>query len=247
MSVGLGTVSRDLAHLLSTLDDWLPALRTSLAQVALNQGDLRILTKMVRHLQETAPDLVLLEVGSGQIILYLNSLTDSSRITMMFADGLSPKAISRSGAACQHVEQWHALLHAVWTGHVAWCYAQQPGAITINLAKPPHRNIAEPHTELSVRGPQEAFVEPNDVKLAQIRQRLPSVHLAVELTSVGTRFPVSCHLIYIDGIASKTVVETVRYRIKAITVDSVANATRLGSFIRDHPWSVFPTVRYIVR
>jgi spore germination protein KA len=117
----------------------------------------------------------------------------------------------------------------------------------IDFSKPPHRDIGSPVTEQTIRGPQEAFVELEAIKIAQIRERLATSDLTVESLYIGQRFPVHCDLIYCQNLASPRVVGRVRERLRSLSLDSATNATRIGSLIRDNPWALFPTVRYSER
>ncbi len=48
---------------------------------------------------------------------------------------------------------------------------------------------------------------------------------------------------YIEGIANPELVTTAAERLRAIRVDGVVTSTQIGGLIRDHPRSIFPTIR----
>lgn len=237
-----------LQHAKGTLDEidaWLVILTNTLAQDALNRGDLNRLRSLITTWQTGAPDLVVQFFGD-HAVWYVEGIVNMDRLATILTAGSLPKKIATSGVA-RPTGVWQEVIQGLWTGHVVVLTRHQPGAMLLNLAKPPQRDIGEPHTEQSIRGPQEAFVEPAGTKLAQLRHRLPSPNLEVTTFTLGRRFPVRCDLIYCRGIASEAVVHTMQERIQQLDVDTITNVTRLGSFIRDQPWSLFPTVRYSER
>lgn len=217
-----------------------------IAHGALVRGDRAMLRHIGQRLQKSAPDLVVQAFGT-HLIVYMDGLIDSNRLTTVLTAGTPSTEIHQSGLSLRTTTEWSALLDAVWTGQVAVITQDRPGALLLDAAKPPHRAISQPGTEQTIRGPQEAFVEPNAIKLAQLRQRLPSPTLWAEAVTVGTRFPLSCTILYCDGLASPAVIDQVRHRLRQLDIDHPTNATRIGSLIRDQPWALFPTVRYSER
>lgn len=236
----------EIYDLLYALDRWIPAVQEQNAQGALIRGDRAVLLHIGHSMQTSAPDLVV-QAFDAHLILYLDGLIDSNQLTTILTAGKIGKEIAQSGLAQRPTSEWRALLKAVWTGQIAVITQDVPGALLLDAAKPPHREISQPGTEQAIRGPQEAFVEPNAIKLAQVRQRLPSTTLWAEAITVGTRFPLSCMILYCKGLASAAVVESVRHRLGQLEIDQPTNATRIGSLIRDQPWALFPTVRYSER
>jgi hypothetical protein len=234
---------REVHDILQTLDLWIPTVQAMVAQEALIRGDRAVLRHVGHRLQKTAPDLVV-ETFDSYLMFYLDGLIDSNQLTTLFAWGAD---IRQSGLAQCRTSQWRALLDAVWTGQVALMTQDVPGALLLDAGKSPHREISRPETEQTIRGPREAFVEPNAIKLAQLRQRLPSPNLCAEAITVGTRFPLSCTILYCEGLASPAVLDQVRQRLGQLVIDQPTNATRIGSLIRDQPWALFPTVRYSER
>lgn len=234
------------AHVVADIDRWLARIEPQLAQQALDRGDLATLEQVVNHYQKTAPDLTLTWHGETAV-LFLDGLVDRNRLTTMLTAQSLTNPLPPVGASAQYTTQWTHILEQVWAGQVAVLTTGKPIVALLDLAQPPQRSVDTPQTEQAIRGPQEAFVEAASTKLAQLRSRLPSPALHVETHQVGVRIPTRCDLIYLDGVASPTVLDTVRARIADLPVDTVTNATRLGSFLRDHPWALFPTIRYSER
>lgn len=237
-------------HLLDVLSHWIPTVQELVGQAALDRGDVVVVKRLMVEMQKKAPDLVVEETPGSEgpcLLIYLDGMVDTERLTMVLTTGKLPAVLNGSGVAIAQAHTWTEFLHGYLSGEVAVVEFGTPGVVLLDLKQPPHRAVEAPKTEQTVRGPQEAFVETPTVQLAQLRQRLPTPQLTVEQMVIGDRMPTTCYVVYIDGLASPTVVDSVRQRLNAIEVDGPTNATRVGSLIRDHTWSFLPTVRYTER
>lgn len=240
-------------ELLQELDGWTPVVTSIVGQGALERGDIQALYTIFATQRMWAPDLVIQWLPSPEaphqsLVIYLSGLADAKQL----ADNLNGHedaylALQDIGVETQLVRSWRDLMANYLTGNVVIVRAGVPTAISVNLSDPPHRSVSQPTLERSVRGPQEAFVEPLDIKLSQIRNVLPSPDLRVESLTVGSRIPTACALVYLSQVAAPKVVSTAHARLAHLDIDSATNATRLGSLIRDAPWSLFPTIRYTER
>ncbi len=244
---------RSAQQVLRTLDGWIPVVTAAVGQQALDRGDIAVLFTVLSDACLTAPDLVVQWIastaGEGQAFLvYLAGLVDGSRLT----DGLAGqtdagKALRQSGMAIQDLSTWADLVQAYLAGNVVVIGSASATAFQVDLNNPPHRDVTQPTLERSIRGPQEAFVEPLEIQVGQLRQRLQTAALRIQSVSIGSRIPTACAIAYLADLASPRLVATVQARVKAVDLDAVTNATRLGSVIRDSSWAFFPTVRYTER
>lgn len=235
---------------LDYLDHWIPHVQQVVVAEALSRGDIPTLHHFFSDQQKTAPDLITQVIPAEPapiLLVYLDGLVDTGRLTLLLTQSVPLTPLMWSGLDTHEALQWSDIVQGYLSGHVVVFQQDQPGALIIDLEKPPHRSIEVPRTEQSIRGPQEAFVETSTIKLAQIRQRLPTPQLTIEAITVGQRMPVTCHIVYVKGLASTAVVDTLKSRLKRVAIDTATNATRIGSLIRDRSWALFPTVRYSER
>lgn len=241
---------RQADHVLDVLSHWIPTVQELVGQAAIDRGDVAVLKGLMAQVQKRAPDLVVQETPGSHgscLVIYLDCLVDTERLTTVLTTGQLPGVLQGSGVATRQVETWEELIRGYLTGEVVVVEHGAPGVVLVDLKKPPHRAVGSPKTEETIRGPQEAFVETPSVQLAQLRQRLPTPQLAIEQITIGDRMPTTCYMVYVDGLASPTVLDTVKQRLRAIQIDAPTNATRIGSLIRDHNWSFLPTIRYTER
>ncbi|NMB12689.1 MAG: spore germination protein, partial [Firmicutes bacterium] len=104
------------------------------------------------------------------------------------------------------------------------------------------RDISEPGTEVSIRGPRQGFVENRRVNTSMLRRLIASPLLWLEELQVGAVTKTQITIAYIKGIAEEGVVEEVHRRIRSIEVDSILESGYIEEYIEDAPYSPFPTM-----
>ncbi|NEY99445.1 spore germination protein [Bacillus shackletonii] len=104
------------------------------------------------------------------------------------------------------------------------------------------RNITEPTTERTARGPKEGFIEDIDQNLNLIRKKIKSPSLKVENLILGEKTKTNLSIVYMNGIANKDIVDEVKKRLSKIKIDGILESHYIQSMIKDSPKSPFPTV-----
>ncbi len=115
-------------------------------------------------------------------------------------------------------------------------------ALLLETKKWEERQVSEPEVESAVRGPREGFVENINVNLSLIRRRLRHPNLRVERQIIGDLSNTQVMILYIEGLAPKSVLEELRSRLGRIKLDGVLESNYLEELIADAPFSVFPQV-----
>ncbi len=104
------------------------------------------------------------------------------------------------------------------------------------------REINEPITERTVRGPKEGFVEAIDKNVMLIRRKIKTPALKVEYLKLGEQTNTKVSVIYIKGIADKKIVQEVLLRLSKIKIEGILDSQYIESMIKDSPRSPVPTV-----
>ncbi|RJX25625.1 MAG: spore germination protein [Dethiobacter sp.] len=104
------------------------------------------------------------------------------------------------------------------------------------------RTIVEPENESAIRAPREGFVESVRVNTSLIRRRIRSPNLWIENLYVGSLTRTEVAFAYIKGLAGEEFLEELRSRLKRIDIDGILESGVVEEFIRDAPFSLFPTV-----
>ncbi len=109
-----------------------------------------------------------------------------------------------------------------------------------NIATRESRSLSPPENESQVIGSQVAFNESLSTNASLVRRYIINADLCKENYKVGNRTNTTVALMYIKGIASEEMVQTVRQRIEDLDVDAMIDSTVLAQLIDDNSLSPFP-------
>ena len=115
-------------------------------------------------------------------------------------------------------------------------------AISVETKGWEKRSIGEPTTQLSIRGPKDAFTESLRTNTSLVRRRIKSPNLWLEQMKIGKVTQTDVGLMYIKGIVKDGVVEEIKKRLKRINIDSILESGYIEQLIEDQTWTTFPTM-----
>lgn len=115
-------------------------------------------------------------------------------------------------------------------------------AFFISLQNLEKRNIEEPLTDPSLRGPRDGFTEEIATNMALIRKRLKTSKLKFEEIKLGKISKTKTILVYLQGISDDAIVSEIRARMLQIDVDAILESGNIEEFIEDSPLSLFPQI-----
>lgn len=139
-------------------------------------------------------------------------------------------------------QYFNKLLDAVLSPNIIMLIDGEDTGLILKLPGYETREISEPLTEVTVRGPREGFIEPLPVNVSMLRRKIKSARLRFEQVTVGRVTKTDLCIAYINDIADPKIVEEVRQRIKKIDIDGVLESGYIEEFLEDAPYSIFPTV-----
>lgn len=134
------------------------------------------------------------------------------------------------------------LLRAMLYGDSVLLVEGAETALLINTKGFRTRGISEPENETVQKGPREGFDEVAMLNLSQLRRRLQTPDLAVEILRVGRRTDTMVFVCYLASLARPRLVKEVRRRLEKISIDGILDANYIVELTRDHPSSLFETV-----
>lgn len=111
--------------------------------------------------------------------------------------------------------------------------------LIIGLKLPPSRAVAEPPTQVAVKGPREGFIEDLKVNLVLVRKRLKTQKLQVVNVRTGKNSQTNVAIVYLDGVCDETLPDKVKKRIEENDIDFVPDSYYVASFISKKPFSLF--------
>ena len=116
------------------------------------------------------------------------------------------------------------------------------GCFCFPLRQTVMRGITEPPTESVLRGPREGFIEDIKANTTLIRRKIKSEKLVITNMSVGEQTHTSVAVCYIDGIADKTIISTVKERISKIKTDGILDSYYIEQYLCENKYSLFTQV-----
>ncbi len=139
------------------------------------------------------------------------------------------------------VELGDVLAH-IAKGDVVLLIDGAEGCFCFPLRQTVMRGITEPPTESVLRGPREGFIEDIKANTTLIRRKIKSEKLVITNMSVGEQTHTSVAVCYIDGIADKTIISTVKERISKIKTDGILDSYYIEQYLCENKYSLFTQV-----
>lgn len=102
------------------------------------------------------------------------------------------------------------------------------------------REISDPTTEYTSKGPKESFVENIRTNSSLVRRRIRDVNLRFDSYKIGKVTNTNVTVAYIKGIAPKEIVDDVKNRISNIDIDALNDSSYITKVLRDQKYNVFP-------
>ncbi|WP_390848039.1 spore germination protein [Bacillus litorisediminis] len=150
-------------------------------------------------------------------------------------------------AEIKDISDYNSLYESLFSGHVILLIDGHSVGLAISMKGGKERNVTEPSTENSIRGPREALTENIRVNTALIRRKINNPNLWVESRKIGKQTKTIVSLMYIKGIANEKVIEEVRSRLDKINIDSILDTLYIEELIQDATYSPFPTIYHTER
>ncbi len=252
---GIGQQGREL---LAKIDGWLEGISAwSAGPVSTAYTpDMAAAHERIKSGMGQSPDVVLRWVdvpacAPGRVLVaYVDGMVDTQVIDQDVLGPLQttvspPSTWDRGTIRAGHVRprrDWNDILEDLSAGSTVVLASGCAVAWSVETAKYKQRGLTRPQTETSVRGPDEAFNEVLATQITQIRRhfRTPALRFCI-LTAGLQKTPVA--VAYLKGVTNPALVESVVERLGRLPLEVWPNATAIGGMIRDHPRSIFPTIR----
>ena len=104
------------------------------------------------------------------------------------------------------------------------------------------RAIAEPSTDVAVKGPREGFIEDIKINTSLVRRRLKTPELKIDFLNVGRRSQTYVAVCYLAGTSVQRTVDEVKKKLGAIDIDIVPDSSYLTHFLSARPRSLLKQV-----
>ncbi len=216
-----------------------------------------------------SPDLIVrtfLMRGEPQVqvaVIYIDGLTDKEKVNDFIMQSLwgapTETDLTAAKADCIGVfkeilarattvggvmvrTDWNDMMHSLLSGDIVILVDGCAEAIIGDLRGGSWRAIAEPTTEVTVRGPKDSFIESIQTNVSLIRRRLKNPNLWVEPMTIGHSSKTDIAIVYVRGVAEDRLVQEVKQRLSAIRIDAIQGSGYIEELIRDQTITPFPTL-----
>ena len=116
-------------------------------------------------------------------------------------------------------------------------------AITIETKANLDRSIAEPSTEVIIKGPKDSFIENYNANLGLIRKRIKDENLYFDELKIGKRTKNKVAIGYINDIIDKSIVEKLKEKLENIDIDGIIDSGNLKELIVTSKKTNFPLIK----
>ena len=199
-------------------------------------------------------DVIFFEFTAGSknaLAVYVDSITDKETLGLQVIFPLKNANVSQSvkklakTITCANVKTVTEIKEAakeVLNGSTVILIDGKAGGFAADLKKFDVRAIAEPPTELAIRGPRNGFIESIKTNLSLVRRYLKTTALKIETTEIGKYSSTSIAIMSIDGITDPSLVKKVKEKLKSVKIDGVPDSSYLSKILNERKNSLFKQV-----
>jgi spore germination protein KA len=228
--------------------------------------DLEINIQSVQDALGSSPDLIVRKmvlINEWHIaLIYMNGLTDVDMIQSEILGSLidlkktksefdphhhdSPlsylKEKSLSVGDISSIQGLSSLFTHLLSGDAILLMNGYADGLRIGVTGREERNVSEPASQPSIRGPMDAFTENIKTNISLIRRRIKDPQLWLEIHEIGKITKTSVAIMYLNNVANDSIIQEVRRRLNEIDIDGILESGYIEEFIQDQTITPFPTV-----
>jgi len=138
-------------------------------------------------------------------------------------------------------------INDILNGSVALIFDKEKIAMTFDTKGFQMRSVSEPTDENVIKGSKDSFIEVIRVNTALVRRKIRTQNLRIKQMVVGQQTVTPVAICYIDGIASKSIINEIEKRLQKIDIDAVLTSASIEEYITDNRTSAFPQILYTER
>lgn len=193
-------------------------------------------------------DLVIKSILETLTLIYIDDLVDNRTLNNHVIQGLykhgqeSPERLKLllSIPKVNVSNQINDCVDALMNGTVLIHVEGYTEIVLGNISTKKSRSLSAPENESQVIGSQVGFNESLSTNASLVRRYIVNPNLCKENYKIGKQTKTTVAIMYIKGIASEEMVNTLRQRITDIEIDALLDSSYLAEMIDDNSFSVFP-------
>lgn len=111
-------------------------------------------------------------------------------------------------------------------------------AIVIGTKKVFPRAVAEPPTDVTIKGPREGFIEDLKINTSLVRRRFKSEKFRLETMEIGRISKTTVAICYLEGTSVDKVVQRVKEKLSAVDIDYIPDSSYVTNFLAERRYSL---------
>jgi len=211
------------------------------------KGNIRLIKQVLPQ-----PDVLVFNFKTGKgddcAVIYVDGIVNKELIGMQVVKplmqyNLSPDIgeirLALTSPEIKDVASFKDCIEKLLDGDVLLLVDTLSAPTVIGLKMIPVRAIAEPPTDIAVKGPRQGFIEDIKTNTSLVRMRIKTPKLKIETLTVGRQSRTAVNIFYVEGITSPDVVERLKQKLNAVEIDYVPDSSYIIKIISERPYSVF--------
>ncbi len=199
-------------------------------------------------------DVIFFEFTAGSknaLAVYVDSITDKETLGLQVIFPLKNANVSQSvkklakAITCANVKTVTEIKEAaneVLNGSTVILIDGKAGGFAADVKKFDVRAIAEPPTELAIRGPRNGFIESIKTNLSLVRRYLKTTALKIETTEIGKYSSTTVAIMSIDGITDPSLVKKIKNKLENVKIDGIPDSSYVSKILYERKNSLFKQV-----
>ena len=202
----------------------------------------------IKEVTHNSSDLITKSILPNLTLIYIDNLVDVATLNnhilkdLLKFTNLTPENIPSilTIAQVKVADEMGKAVIAMMDGTVLIHVEGYSQVVLANIPTNESRALSLPENESQVIGAQVGFNESLSTNVSLIRRYIKNPNLCNEKLEVGKQSKTAVAMLYIKGVASDEMVDTLRQRISDLQVDSVLDSSILEQLIGDNSFSIFP-------
>ncbi|TQR18476.1 spore germination protein [Psychrobacillus soli] len=204
--------------------------------------------RSIKDATHSPADLMVKSMLPNLTLIYINNLVNDKNLNDHIITNLQNATMETPATIKQIIaiaevnisSQLEEAITAIINGNVLIHMEGYSQVVLANVSTRESRSLTTPENESQVIGAQVGFNESLSTNISLVRRYIMSPDLCNEEIKVGTRTKTSLNILYMNGIASDQMVNTLRQRINDLDVDALLDSAVLVEMIDDNTLSPFP-------
>ncbi|MFB5087742.1 spore germination protein [Psychrobacillus sp. PGGUH221] len=207
-----------------------------------------VFIQQIREVTNNPADLIVKDIPPTVVIVYIDNLVDGQTLNEHIIRDLYQKKLDspvsiKANLSIPEVKMTNHFDDAILSmvnGTVLIHVEGHSQIILASIAKRESRSLSAPENESQVIGSQVGFNESLSTNVSLVRRYIMSPDLSLEKFKIGKRTNTTVTLLYMNGIASDHIINSLRQRITSLELDALIDSAVLAEMIDDNSMSIFP-------